>query len=702
MRHHFVRSSAGLRDPNFKNVTLLLHGDGTNGAQNNTFLDSSASNNAITTTGNVAQGSFSPYGDRWSNYFDGTGDYLTVPDNVAFDFGAGNFTIELWVYIAGNSSLNNNSVREANVVASFPTTSQTLTNSWGLGILGSGTSTGTGIIFSNWQSGSNAFVSATVTVPQNSWNHIAVARSGTTTKLFLNGAEVGSGTLSLQTVDSGQAIAIGRLGYPGFIQELNGYISNVRVLKGTALYTGSYTIPTAPLTAITNTTLLTCQSNRFADSSSNNFSVTRTGDVSVQRFSPFGPDTLYRTDRIGGSAYFDGGEFLQVANRGLKLTAGFFTAECWVYISAYSGNFYALFDDWYWQGGHNGGWRVFIDSLGRIVMQASNGNWNNWGGTFITSSNSVIRGQWNHVAIVRGANDLINIYINGISTTTPVARKELNLNSGSAQSAWQSRIGINASDIVFGGVYLYPFTGTISDLRVINGKCLYTANFTPPTEPLTAIPETTFLGRFTNGSIVDNAMMSSLETVGNAQISASVKKYGTGSLYFNGTTNLATNGYIKARLGQSANLSSGDFTVECWFYGMNNSLTDTESSLFQQGEHDWRLMYRRLSGQLVLRYAVASVEQISTAGDLFSLNTWNHVAVCKSGTTTTLYLNGVSVGTTTASPANSTNFVYVGANLVGTSVYWPLNGYIDDFRLTKGVARYTSNFTPPTAPFPDF
>ena len=177
--------------------------------------------------------------------FDGTGDYLTVPNNVAFNFGTGDFTIELWVYIAGNSSLNNNSTRDTTVVASFPTTTQTLTNSWGLNISGSGTTTGTGISFSNWQSGSNSVISATVTVPQNSWNHIAVARSGTTTKLFLNGGEVGSGTLTLQTVNSGQDIAIGRLGYPGYIQELNGYIDDLRITKGVARYTATFTPPTA-------------------------------------------------------------------------------------------------------------------------------------------------------------------------------------------------------------------------------------------------------------------------------------------------------------------------------------------------------------------------------------------------------------------------------------------------------------------------
>ena len=66
-------------DPYFYDVTMLLTGDGTNGAQNNTFLDSSSNAFSITRNGNTTQGSFSPYGSLWSNYFNGaTPDYLTV------------------------------------------------------------------------------------------------------------------------------------------------------------------------------------------------------------------------------------------------------------------------------------------------------------------------------------------------------------------------------------------------------------------------------------------------------------------------------------------------------------------------------------------------------------------------------------------------------------------------------------------------
>ena len=82
-------------DDYFNLVTLLLPGTGTNGAQNNTFLDSSSSSVTVTRNGTPTQGTFSPFSQTgWSGYFDGSGDYLTVANNAALNFGTGNMTIE--------------------------------------------------------------------------------------------------------------------------------------------------------------------------------------------------------------------------------------------------------------------------------------------------------------------------------------------------------------------------------------------------------------------------------------------------------------------------------------------------------------------------------------------------------------------------------------------------------------------------------
>jgi hypothetical protein len=85
-------------DEFFNRVTLLLPGDGTNGAQNNTFLDSSTNNFTITRNGNTTQGTFSPFSQTgWSNYFDGSGDYLSMP-TASSPIANEDFTIECWYY----------------------------------------------------------------------------------------------------------------------------------------------------------------------------------------------------------------------------------------------------------------------------------------------------------------------------------------------------------------------------------------------------------------------------------------------------------------------------------------------------------------------------------------------------------------------------------------------------------------------------
>jgi hypothetical protein len=113
-------------------------------------------------------------------------------------------------------------------------------------------------------------------------------------------------------------------------------------------------------------------------------------------------------------------------------------------------------------------------------------------------------------------------------------------------------------------------------------------------------------------------------------------------------------------------------------------------------------IYTSSSG--VLSYYLSSTgtswniaQQISMGN--ISATTWTHIALVRNGSTFTPYINGVAGTTTTSSATLTTSTLpfVIGATGVGTS---PFNGYIDDFRMTRGYARYTSNFTPPTTAFP--
>jgi hypothetical protein len=90
---------------------------------------------------------------------------------------------------------------------------------------------------------------------------------------------------------------------------------------------------------------------------------------------------------------------------------------------------------------------------------------------------------------------------------------------------------------------------------------------------------------------------------------------------------------------------------------------------------------------------------VNSSGSAYTVGSWVHVAVVRNGNTVTIYSNGTNVGSGsyTGSPAVTTDPLSIGG---ASNAAFSLNGYIDDLRITKGYARYTANFTPPTTAFP--
>jgi hypothetical protein len=198
----------------------------------------------------------------------------------------------------------------------------------------------------------------------------------------------------------------------------------------------------------------------------------------------------------------------------------------------------------------------------------------------------------------------------------------------------------------------------------------------------------------TNGAIYDNAMINNLETVGNAQVSTSVKKYGTGSLYFDGTgDSLLSTGT------QNAVFRTGDFTVEMWIYPNTTSptyqgLIDTRPS--GGASTNAFLIYITNASSGTLFYYSASTNILSYSP--ISTSTWTHIAVTRSSGSLRLFINGTISGTAVS---NTTDLTQTGIIIGNTWDGYSLNGYVDDLRITKGYARYTATFTPPTAAFPN-
>jgi hypothetical protein len=199
-----------------------------------------------------------------------------------------------------------------------------------------------------------------------------------------------------------------------------------------------------------------------------------------------------------------------------------------------------------------------------------------------------------------------------------------------------------------------------------------------------------------NGSttIVDSSPSPKTVTAeGNAQISTAQSKFGGASIAFDGTGD-----YVAiADASNSFTFGTGNFTIEFWFYPSNLAgvaiIADWRNAA---GESQYVTLYR--DGSTL--YFFEKNNRITAAAALTN-GVFQHIALCKGSNSTRLFVNGTQVGSTYADTTNyiapQSGSIYIGGLLSALSTA----GYIDDLRITKGVARYTANFTPPTAAFPD-
>ncbi len=659
-----VRASgaAVATDEYFNLVALLLPGNGTNGAQNNTFVDSSTNNFTVTRNGNTTQGTFSPFSQTgWSGYFDGSGDYFTLADNAALQMGASNFTIEGWFY-----PLNYTGTDKAIMVHRPVTTARGL-------VLAFSQTTGTPYILAGDSDNTswNLSLTSSTAATLNEWNHVAFTRNSSNWNIWLNGVSVASGTASFTVDDSSTlflfAASDGGASFPGFI-------SNFRMIKGTAVYTSAFTPPTAPLTAISGTSLLTCQSNRFIDNSSNAFAITVAGNTSVQSFAPFDPTAAYAASTVGGSAYFDGtGDYLDIAHNTNLTFPGDFTVEFWAYPTSGSG-----VREWYSKGY---GFQLYSNATSwGLALSANNSS-----SYFLNASfGTLVPDQWQHIVVTRSGNSYVG-FVNGVATTLGT--------SASASSTGTDVLRIGD----WSGGSGYPVVGYISNVRFVQGTAVYgTSNFTPPTAPVSAISNTQLLLNYTNAGITDATAKNVLETVGNAGISTTQSKWGGSAMAFDGSGD-----YLTFPITPLITSLGPTYTIEAWIYLANTTGVKTiySTSIANVANYAYFIFYVNGSSLgFYTRAATGGAETGIVAGTL-SANTWTHVAISVNSNSGRLYVNGIQVGSTTT--INTTTFTPV-YNTIGADILqgYNFNGYINDLRITPGVARYTANFTAPITAFP--
>jgi hypothetical protein len=498
--------------------------------------------------------------------------------------------------------------------------------------------------------------------------------------MYVNGVSVGTITNALTIFNAASQTKIGGNSNNQYFQ---GNISNVRVVVGTAVYTTTFVIPIQPLQAITNTQLLTCQGSTV-DGSPINETISNTATT----VSTLGPFTTYVNQSFRswptGSIYCDGTASYLNLNGSSTLAFGSnnFSIAMWVYFTEALGVANQILYD----GRASGGTATLAPAL-YVAQTTSVLSYFTNNAVRITGTTVIRPGQWYYVDVSRVSGST-RMYLNGVQEGATYTDANVYINGAS-----RPVIGA-AGDTAGAG----PLSGFIYGLQVRNGSA--SAGTFPSTYPDFSPNTQTNVKLYLSGvnaGIYDTVGFTDYQTLGNAQVSTNTVKYGSGSVFFDGTGDWL----ISTRTTNNANplnlmLDQNDFTIEAW---VNVSSLAAVRSIISKGAAatGWTV---NISTAGKLQFAQTSTTY--TGIGTIVINRWYHIAVVRSGTGANnlrLYLNGIIDFESAAAVTtnfNQTELVYVGADRAGTT---PMLGYIADLRVTK-YARYLNNFVPPQATLP--
>ena len=429
-----------------------------------------------------------------SVYFDGTGDYLSVADSSDFTFGTEDFTIEFWRYRSSVSDTESYVTKYNNTNAQ---------QSFWFGALSNGRED-----FA-WYSGSNGYsiVSANNVAQVDEWGHLAAVRLNGVITLYLNGVSIGSDSSSDAAAsfnDDSNPLIIGGDNYSGSTYDYHGYISNLRVCKGHAVYQGNFTPPTRQLvvhkaapkgvvfSAADNvTTLLACQSATDATiDASGRHTITANGDVHAQSANPGllrGTNISTTITENTGAVFFDGtGDYLDIKENGNDFDfPEETTIESWIYFETIPTNSWVDFlgtsNNSAYLGSGKSGWiaayyTLTVTGLQFRLSYQSNSAWIFELGWNFTAT----AGQWYHVVYTRESGT-IYCYVNGVKLARSTTSGTGSQSDAITSSEGILRVGGGA------GSTAKLLTGYISNVRICKGHAVYKSangNFAVPTREL--------------------------------------------------------------------------------------------------------------------------------------------------------------------------------------------------------------------------
>jgi len=670
------------------------------------FYSDSGRNTQVGSTATATINDTSVTPQNYSVVFDGSNDWLEVADSDDYSFGSGDFTIEFWVKPEGT-------LTNKGYVCKWYTSGQL---EWFVG-------TNSDIVKFAYSTNGNGYTiqpDSGYSMQSGVWQHIAVARSGNDVKLFVDGIQKGSthNDAGVAYHEGTNPLVIGSNEHGGESWRMDGKISNLRITKGQALYTSNFTPSTTPLTTTSqsatasNVKLLCCNKSTPTGNTVTTSSIVTGGNPTVSS----GTVNGFTTGKVG----FDGiDDRLEIADTtDFEFGSGDFTVEAWIRQPNQAGSNASsstIVNKWHNQG-NDKEWilRIQEDSGNKLQwIQTQDGNSNQ----FTTGSTNLANDTWYHVAAV-GHSGNIKLFVNGTLET---------LSGNTSQGTIHAHsnplyLGYNLSS---NGQWM---DGEISNLRITKGQALYTSNFTPSTSALTTTSQGAtesnvklLCCKSSSSATAADVVPSTITTNGNPA-SATYNPFSTtlGAVNFASTGLSSGTGESLTITGDSSlDLGSGAFTIEAWVkmnsnQGSNwNVLAASSGYLFGNGVSSWNIYVRGTDGLRIYESSGGPGENWTNTfinDNMFNNSSWTHIAWTRvsngnntSNNNNTIWINGVGQG----SFSNRENSfddgqkLYLGAsdyNQNGTATEYGFDGSISNFRLTKGQALYTSNFTPSTTP----
>lgn len=455
--------------------------------------------------------------------FDGNSDWLDIASSSDFAYGTGDFTWEAWFY-----------------PAAVKTTHYIFDHGNDGGII----QFHNGIIrYYNSTTGVNSILyTGGGTLDYSTWSHIAVSRNSGTSRLFVNGQLKCLGQDGHSY--SAQAVTIGDYGANSGTNKAQGFISNARLVKGTALYTENFKPPMRELEVVPGTVLLCCQSKTDASLEKTGKTITVNGTAVASELTPGILTPIVKSgggSAITGSVYFDGtGDYLSIPDStDFTLGTGDFTIEFWRYRSRVTEveSYVTKYNNTnatqsFWFGSLSSGREDFAwysGSSSYAIVSAAD----------VAQSN-----EWGHLAAVRYNGD-ITVYLNGFAIGSDT--------SANAAASFND----DSNPLIIGGDNhngsTFDFQGFISNLRVVKGTALYTGNFTPPTRELKNVPGTVLLCCQDENSITTEAIGKTITGYGDPAPSNFTPQVGDDrQITFEGVTKINTDAYFYLPTGDTA------------------------------------------------------------------------------------------------------------------------------------------------------